>query len=72
MRRTVADAMVLGLSQDEVCDLIGGTVEEVLGFAGGHESESESERGRVVGIIFVRVTPPIDDTAKAPQNSAKH
>lgn len=34
LRRTVADAMVLGLSQDEVCDLIGGTVEKVLGFAG--------------------------------------
>lgn len=34
MRRTVADAMALGLSQDEVCELIGGTMEKVLGFAG--------------------------------------
>lgn len=34
MRRTVADAMVLGLSQDEVCELIGCTMEKVLGFAG--------------------------------------
>ena len=30
----MADAMVLGLSQDEVCELIGGTMEKVLGFAG--------------------------------------
>ncbi len=34
MRRTVADAVALGLSQDEVCELIGGTMEKVLGFAG--------------------------------------
>jgi hypothetical protein len=34
LRHTVADAMVLGLSQDEVCELIGGTMEKVLGFAG--------------------------------------
>jgi hypothetical protein len=34
LRRTVADAVALGLSQDEVCELIGGTMEKVLGFAG--------------------------------------